>query len=137
MMGALLFLLLPFLFMQPNGGSCCEYQRNLEKTSAMIFFSAEDMRTHVEYFEPLYPPGLDRKLNISGVIEMEVRYDPQGKAECIRILSGNPIGVSAMMESIDRWRFKPAKINGIPTWCCGRIVVEYRFHKGSAASRLK
>jgi hypothetical protein len=137
MMSGILVLLLPFLLMQSNEGSCCKCEQSFEKSAALICFNKQDMRAHVDHFEPIHPPGLDRQLNISGVVEIEVRYSPKGKVECIRTISGHPIAVSATMESIEKWTFKPAKTDGIPTWCCGRIVIEYSFRNGNSTSRLK
>jgi len=137
MMSGLWLLFLPFLLAHSNNDSCCKFEQSFEKSVALIFFNEQDMRAHVNHFEPLHPPGLDRQLNISGIVEIEVRYDPNGKIECFRTITGHPIAIAAAIESLDKWSFKPAKMDGIPTWCCGRIVIEYSFRNGNSTSRLK
>ena len=131
-----IFVFLPFLILQ-NEDSCCKCGQTGEKSRALICFNADDMRKHVEHFEPLKPPGLHRRLNLSGLVEMEVRYGPTGDIECVKTISGHPVAISAMMESIKKWKFKLVRVNDFPTSCCGRIEVEYSFRNGISSSRIR
>ena len=65
------------------------------------------MRDHVDHIEPLKPSGLDKGLNLAGIIVVEIRFESAGKVACVRAKSGYPITISAAMAAVPKWIFKP------------------------------
>jgi hypothetical protein len=97
--------------------------------------SAKKMRERVDHIEALKPSGLDKGLNLAGIVVMEIRFEPNGKVACVRAKSGHPIAVSAAMAAIPMWTFKRLISNGVARGGCGQITIKYRLrdHRSSTA----
>jgi TonB family protein len=71
----------------------------------------------VEYAPPA-PKQLqlaDRTAGISGTVMLEVSVSNLGRVSGVRVISGPPELRSRAVETVSRWRFKPALVDGIPT----------------------
>jgi len=95
------------------------------------------MRDHVDHIEPLQPSGLGKDLNLAGTVVVEFRFGPDGKVACARATSGHPIAISAAMEAVPKWTFKPALRNGAPKAGCGRITIRYRLRDQGSSTKLQ
>jgi hypothetical protein len=116
---------------------CCKCEQSPEQSSAIICLSKKEMRAQVNHIEPLQLSGLDRHINIFGDVEIEVRFGPEGKVECVRTISGHPIAKSATVVSIKKWTFKPLILNGMPKSGCGRITIKYHLREKGSSTELK
>jgi TonB family protein len=56
---------------------------------------------------PAYPE-LARKMNIAGVVKIEVVVSPNGPVKDARVVGGHPVLASAALEAAKKWRFEPA-----------------------------
>jgi len=65
------------------------------------------MPERIVYQAPVDAPALWRQARISGFVKLQIRTDESGAVECARLISGHPIIVSAVMESLKHWKFKP------------------------------
>src|SRR5947207_316691 len=92
---------------QVRSVACCECE-GATRSDDLICLNAKQMRDHVDRIEPLKPSGLDKGLNLAGVVVVEVRFESTGKVVCARAKSGHPIAVSAAMEAVPKWTFKPS-----------------------------
>jgi protein TonB len=64
--------------------------------------------------QPVYPE-IARKARVQGVVIVEAIIDKQGNVIEGRILRGLPMGVSeAAVAAIQRWKYRPAMLNGRP-----------------------
>jgi protein TonB len=70
---------------------------------------------------PLYP-DLARKMQLQGVVKLEVLVAPDGTVKNVKVIGGSPLLVSAAESAIRKWRFAPAdaqtseliKLNFVP-----------------------
>jgi hypothetical protein len=92
----------------------------------VICLNAKEMRRHVDHIEPLRPSGLGDGLSLVGIVVLEARFEINGKVSCFRAKSGHPIAISAAMEAIPKWTFKPVASNGSVKAGCGQITIKYR-----------
>lgn len=69
--------------------------------------------------QPFFPE-LARKMNISGVVRIEVTVAPNGTVKEARIVGGHPVLASAALDAAKKWRFEPA-----PAESTG--VIEFKF----------
>jgi protein TonB len=64
--------------------------------------------------QPVYPE-IARKARVQGVVIVEAIIDKRGNVTDVRVLRGLPMGVSeAATAAIDKWKYKPAMLNGRP-----------------------
>jgi TonB family protein len=68
---------------------------------------------------PVYP-DLARRMNISGVVKVQVMVDKNGNVKSSKLIGGHPILAQSAMDAIRKWRFEagPEETTGI---------VEFRF----------
>ena len=116
---------------------CCPCGTGADHADA-VRITADETRKHVDHIEPLQPSGLDKNLNITGILVVEVRFGTNGKVECARATSGNPIAIAAAMQALPKWTFKPLIVGGAPQPGCGQLSIRYHLsgRKGSS-TKLK
>jgi len=102
-----------------------------------VCLGPREMRRHVRHFEPLRPSGLGKDLNIAGEVVVNVRFASDGKVTCASPESGHPIAVSAAMEALRRWAFKPVMENGVRKGGCGQITIGYRLRDKGSSSEIR
>ncbi len=71
---------------------------------------------------PLYP-DLARRMNITGVVRVQVTVAPNGSIKNARLVGGHPVLANAALDAVKKWRFEagPEETTGI---------VEFRFDPG-------
>lgn len=112
--------------------ACCNCE-NSARSDDVICLSPKEMRNQVDHIEPLKPSGLGKGLNLAGTVVVEIRFEAGGKVTCVRARSGHPIAISAAIEAVPKWTFKPVVSNGVAKAGCGRITIKYRLRdKGSS-----
>jgi hypothetical protein len=115
---------------------CCNCE-SPRRSDDVICISAKEMRDHVDQIEPLKPSGLGKGLNLAGIIVVEMRFEPNGKVACVRAKSGHPIAISAAMEAVRKWNFKPLRLNGAAKGACGDITIKYRLRDKGSSTELR
>jgi hypothetical protein len=136
----IMLLLTPFAGWQQIGSdSCCKCETPglVRQSSDLVCLSAKKMRKQIDHMESLRPSGLGKGLYLSGSLVLEVRFEANGKVACSRALSGHPIAISAAMEAIPKWTFKPLIVNGVAKGGCGRINIKYRLRDQGSSTELK
>jgi len=68
---------------------------------------------------PIYPE-IARKMNLAGVVKLEVTVTPSGTVKDTKVIGGNPILVNAAADAVKKWRFEPANDESVG-------VVEFKF----------
>ena len=139
----MLYAIAALLFLSPErltsmndaGIPCCECSAPKKKTA--ICLTPAEMRDHVGHLEPLAPTGLDLGRTLGGVLVLEIRFDRDGKVECVRVKSGHPIAAAAAVDAVQKWTFKPALSNGEPTSACGTVVISYQLSDKGSWTRLR
>lgn len=115
----------------------CESGASSGRSGDAICISAKEMRDHVDHIEPLKPSGLGKGLNLAGTLVIELRFEPDGKVTCSRARSGHPIAISAAMEVVPKWTFRPLISNGVAKAACGRITIKYRLRDQGSSTDLQ
>jgi TonB family protein len=57
--------------------------------------------------EPAYP-DLARKMNITGIVKVQVVVAPNGAVKEAKVIGGHPVLAGAALEAVKKWRFEPA-----------------------------
>jgi TonB family protein len=68
---------------------------------------------------PIYPE-IARKMNLAGVVKLEVTVTASGAVKDTKVIGGNPILVNAAADAVKKWRFEPANDESVG-------VVEFKF----------
>jgi TonB family protein len=68
---------------------------------------------------PVYPE-LARKMNITGVVKVQITIAPNGTVKTVKLVGGHPLLATAAMETVKKWRYEAAKDETT-------TVVEFRF----------
>jgi protein TonB len=75
--------------------------------------------------EPEYPEQAMQK-QIQGSVVLEVRIDPEGLVQGIKVVSGQPILADAAMAAVKQWRFKPQLVSRRPAEMQTTITLNFR-----------
>jgi len=121
---------------QADSDACCKCGRGTAAGQA-ICLSTKEMRGQVSHFEPLQTSGLGKGLNLAGTVVLEIRFGPDGKVACSHVASGHPIAISAAMESLPKWTFKPVMAGAMPKGGCGHITIKYKLRDQGSSTELQ
>jgi TonB family protein len=62
---------------------------------------------------PAYPP-IAKAQGITGIVVVEALINKQGTVDRLRVLSGPPMLISAALDAMKSWRYRPFLLNGQP-----------------------
>ena len=65
-------------------------------------------------------PALARRMNITGVVKVEVTVAPNGIVRTTKVIGGHPILVNAALDAVKRWRYEPSNEETVG-------ILEFRF----------
>ncbi len=88
--------------------------------SAPLAWGQEEITRKVKSkVAPAYPE-LARRMNLSGVVRIQVTVSPKGDVKNIKLVGGHPVLAGAALDAVKKWRFEvgPEESTGI---------VEFRF----------
>lgn len=69
--------------------------------------------------QPLYPE-LARRMNLAGVVKVEVVIGTNGQVKNTKVIGGHPVLVESAMDAVKRWRYEPSSEETTTT-------IEFRF----------
>jgi protein TonB len=75
-----------------------------------------------------YPP-LAQRQGVEGTVELSVLVDETGKVADAKVVSGPPqrVGLTeAAIETVKRWKFRPATKNGVPVKVWLPVKVDFK-----------
>ena len=85
-----------------------------QPASASIRVSAEvSQGLLVKQVPPVYPP-LARQARIQGTVVLKAVIATDGTVNSLELVSGHPMLVSAAIDAVKQWRYKPYLVNGVP-----------------------
>jgi protein TonB len=73
---------------------------------------------------PTYAPVALRN-NVQGTVVLRVVVGKDGTVQSVRLLSGPPMLASAVVDAVQKWRYKPYYRNGEPVAGETQITVEF------------
>ena len=74
--------------------------------------------------QPAYPP-LARQARIQGAVQMRAIVSKTGVIENLTVLSGHAMLVTAAVEAVRQWRYRPYMLNGEPVEVETEITVNF------------
>lgn len=87
----------------------------------------DELPVPVERAAPAYPEAALRA-GIQGLVTVQALVDSAGRVRETRVVRSIPALDSAAVESVRRWRFKPATANGRPTAVWVAVPVQFTLH---------
>ncbi len=80
----------------------------------------------LERAEPIYTEPA-RQARVQGAVIVEAIIDQQGRVTHVKVLKGLPLGLDqAAVEAVQKWRFKPAELNGRPVKVYYSLTVSFQ-----------
>jgi protein TonB len=73
---------------------------------------------------PVYPT-LAKQAKLEGTVSIDAVIDTQGNVVEMRVVSGNPLLISAALEAVQQWKYEPTYLNDQPI--AVRLVVTVTF----------
>lgn len=65
-------------------------------------------------------PELARRLNLKGVVRVQVKVAPEGAVKEVKELGGNPVLLDALVRAVKKWKYEPADKESV-------VEVQYDF----------
>src|SRR5580658_5687454 len=56
---------------------------------------------------PVYPP-LARRMNVKGVVKLEIVVRVNGTVKSAKIIGGNPVLLDSAADAVRKWKYEPA-----------------------------
>ena len=90
-------------------------------TSAPLAWGQDEINRKAKSKAPPVYPELAKRMNITGVVKVQVTVAPNGSIKEARLVGGHPLLANAALEAVKKWRFEtgPEESTGI---------VEFRFN---------
>jgi TonB family protein len=79
---------------------------------------------------PAYPP-LARQAHVQGSVILDADISKDGTVEALRVVSGHPMLISAALDAVKQWRYKPYLVKGEPVPVNTDVVVNFALSGGS------
>ncbi len=93
--------------------------------NARVFRSSDLLAgSLVRRVQPVYPP-LARSARIQGTVVLSAVISKAGTMENLRVVSGHPMLVTAAMEAVSQWRYRPYILNHEPIEVETQIIVSF------------
>jgi TonB family protein len=73
---------------------------------------------------PVYPP-LARQAHIEGEVVLDADISKEGSVDALRVISGHPLLITAAINAVKEWRYKPYMLSGAPVAVNTHITVKF------------
>src|SRR5579859_4621228 len=77
---------------------------------------------------PAYPE-LARRARIQGVVVLQVKVRTDGSVEVMKVLEGEPVLADAAKDAVQRWRARPALINGTKVETVSTVKFDFELRR--------
>ena len=88
-----------------RGGSAADWRMGRDQPP--LAWGQEFNRKVKSKVTPSYPE-LARRLNITGVVKVQVTVSANGSVKDAKVMGGHPVLVNAAMDAVKKWRFETA-----------------------------
>ncbi len=69
---------------------------------------AQESVRKVKSSAPPEYPELAKRLNIRGIVRIEITVAPDGTVKEVKELGGNPVLVESLVRAVKKWKYEPA-----------------------------
>ena len=104
--------------------SSCLSLMAAQVASDIVSVPEETMRRLLIHRVKPTPPG-DLRIGTENVVTLKATIDKRGNIENLRLVTGHPMLVSAALEAVKQWKYRPYEVNGIPRVVKTTIRVEF------------
>jgi outer membrane biosynthesis protein TonB len=108
--------------------NCCE--------SESIKLSQSQIKTLVKKTEPIHVPCCADTLHINGVVVLAISVDPQGNVTCAKMVSGDPLIIGVVIDSVKQWKFQPYNSKGIEKLFCGQLALRLQANEHAVKYKI-
>ena len=78
----------------------------------------------IQKVQPIYPV-LARETRTHGLVVLDCVIDQQGNVTQVKLISGHPLLVRAALDAVQRWKYQPTLLNGIPIAVEMKVTVTF------------
>jgi len=78
----------------------------------------------ITQIRPVYPP-LAKQARIQGTVELSAIIGKDGRVQDLKLVRGHPLLVSAAVEAVKNWVYRPTMLNGEPVEVATTIDVNF------------
>jgi protein TonB len=75
--------------------------------------------------QPMYPP-LAKEIHVQGDVLIDSVIDAQGNVTQMKVVSGQPLLITAAIDALRQWRYSPTLLNGVPVTVEMEVTVKFR-----------
>lgn len=100
-----------------------------------ICLSDKEMSRHATRVQ-MEPDRMGNHSNYRGVAVFQVWFDEKGRVTRAEAISGHPLGISHLMATVSKWRFKPAVVNGVKKKGCGKLRVKFAMRENVPSAEV-
>jgi hypothetical protein len=126
-----IFALLPYLFLSalfhaqtPLCSGCPNSAAGSMPQDRSVCLSETELAAHIATRKPIGPPGLrEPRMNSHGTVSACLCFARTGTVTAIHNLSGPPMMLQSVLESIKEWTFRPVKQGGRSYGGCGTLRI--------------
>lgn len=80
----------------------------------------------IQQVQPIYPI-LAKEASISGEVAIDSVIDEHGNVTQMKVVSGNPLLVTAALDAVKQWKYQPTLLNGQPIAVDMEVTVTFTF----------
>jgi outer membrane biosynthesis protein TonB len=113
---------------EKRGPDCCS--ANTTK------LSPRQLKSLLWKTEMIQPPPLANQLRLSGTVVLAIAVDARGIVTCLQRVTGHPLIIGSVIDSVSRWKFRPYIVQGRPTSFCGRVALQFQANERTVKYRV-
>ena len=106
----------------------CEIENTACLTSAQMAQHA----VHVE----MEPDRMGNHSNYEGIAVFQIGFDEKGRVTGAEAISGHPLGISHLMATVSKWRFRPVIVKGTRKKACGKLFVKFTMKENVPSAKV-
>jgi periplasmic protein TonB len=78
--------------------------------------------------QPVYPP-IARTARVEGDVIVDAVIDEHGNVVKAHALSGPPLLLASALSAVERWKYAPTYLNGVPVSIAMNVTVQFHLHR--------
>ncbi len=98
----------------------------------IVCLSERQMADYAEHVE-MENNVMGNHVNLAGIAAFGITYEKDGTPITGKVISGNPIAATHLLNSIPKWQFRPVSIKGKKKEACGRLSLRFKIVNGKSS----
>lgn len=80
---------------------------------------SQESRKLIRKVDPVYPE-LARKMNLTGIVKVEIKIAPDGSVKDVQTLGGSPVLAASVQDAVKQWKYSSAPVESTK-------ILEFKF----------